>query len=202
MTAMPVEPHQHQIESSAPTHLLTIEEYAALGETEFGYTELQEGRLLMSPSPHFTHMRALFRLAAQLDQQAPDDLVVVGELDINMGFSAEDEPGDSRRPDIIVCTRAEADKVEEGGGLIRASEVVVAVEVISPGSQRTDRKIKRAEYAEAGIPHYWMLDTTAPTSLLACHLTDEFGYVDDQEATGVFSTEVPFPVRIDLNSLG
>ncbi|MCG8914863.1 Uma2 family endonuclease [Actinokineospora sp. PR83] len=198
MTAMP----QHQHESSAPTHLLTIEEYAALGETESGYTELQEGRLLMSPSPNYSHMRAIFRIASQLDQQAPDDLVVVGELDIDMGFAPHDQPGDSRRPDIIVCTRTATERVKKTGGLIRASEVVVVIEVISPGSRRTDRKIKRIEYAEAGIPCYWMLDLDDPVSLLACRRTEEFGYVDDQEATGVFRTDVPFPVTIDLNSLG
>ncbi len=34
-----------------PAHLLTVTEYAELGETESGYTELVEGRLLVSPSP-------------------------------------------------------------------------------------------------------------------------------------------------------
>lgn len=36
-------------------HLLTIGEYVALGETEHGYTELVEGRLLTSPSPAVKH---------------------------------------------------------------------------------------------------------------------------------------------------
>ena len=35
----------------APAHLLTVTEYAELGETESGYTDLVEGRLLVSPSP-------------------------------------------------------------------------------------------------------------------------------------------------------
>ena len=34
-----------------PAHLLTVTEYAELGETESGYRELVEGRLLVSPSP-------------------------------------------------------------------------------------------------------------------------------------------------------
>lgn len=34
-----------------PVHLLTVAEYVELDETESGYTELLEGRLLMSPSP-------------------------------------------------------------------------------------------------------------------------------------------------------
>ena len=33
-----------------PAQLLTVAEYAQLGETNTGYTELQEGNLIMSPS--------------------------------------------------------------------------------------------------------------------------------------------------------
>jgi hypothetical protein len=32
-------------------------------------------------------------------------------------------------------------------------------------------------------------------------LTEEFGYVDDQVVSGVFTTEVPFPVEIRLDRL-
>jgi Uma2 family endonuclease len=30
----------------------------------------------------------------------------------------------------------------------------LVVEIVSPGSHRTDHVIKRGEYADAGIPHY------------------------------------------------
>lgn len=198
MTAMP----QHQHESSAPTHLLTIEEYAALGETESGYTELQEGRLLMSPSAGRPHMRASGKLFMHLENQLPEHLEVTQELDVDLAFTAPGEPGNSRRPDLVVYERATADRVEDEGRMFPAAEVLLVVEIVSPGSRRTDHKVKRAEYADAGIPHHWILDTTAPVSLLACRRTEEFGYVDDQEAAGVFRTDVPFPVTIDLNSLG
>jgi hypothetical protein len=39
------------IQPVAPPHLLTVSEYLEIGEVEPGYTELVEGRLLMSPSP-------------------------------------------------------------------------------------------------------------------------------------------------------
>lgn len=56
MTALP----QPQVDGEP--HLLTVAEYAALGETEPGYTELQEGRLLMSPSPRPVHNIASLEL--------------------------------------------------------------------------------------------------------------------------------------------
>ena len=51
-------------------------------------------------------------------------------------------------------------------------------EFVSPGSKPTDHVAKRADYADAGIPHYWIVDLDEPVSLIACHLAGEFGYVD------------------------
>jgi hypothetical protein len=49
-----------------PAHLLTVAEYAQLGETTTGYTELQEGNLIMSPSSSPRHMIASGRLLLQV----------------------------------------------------------------------------------------------------------------------------------------
>jgi putative restriction endonuclease len=89
----------------------------------------------------------------------------------------------------------------EPGEVIRASEVHVIVEVLSPGSKRTDNVLKRSEYADAGIPHYWIVDIEPPVSLLACHLAGEFGYADSGTATGTFAATAPFLVEIDLDAL-
>ncbi|GLZ41648.1 Uma2 family endonuclease [Actinokineospora sp. NBRC 105648] len=194
---------KHQVESNAPaTHLLTIEEYLEFGEPTHGYTELLEGRLLTSPSPDRRHMKASGELYEQVDGQLPDHLSVVQDLDIDLRFLPAGQPGFSRRPDLIVHSRAAGDRVDEQGGLIRADEVLVVIEIVSPGSRRTDRITKYAEYAEAGIPHYWLVDTERPTSLLACHLTEQFGYQQRQEATGLFTTDEPFPLTVDLDALG
>jgi hypothetical protein len=61
--------------------------------------------------------------------------------------------------------------------------------------------MKHGEYADAGIPHYWIVDLDEPVSLLACHLAGEFGYVDGGAVTGVFRAAEPFPVEIDLDAL-
>ena len=79
--------------------------------------------------------------------------------------------------------------------------MLLVVEVVSPGSTRTDHVLKRSEYADAGIPHYWIVDPSEPVSLLACHQAGEFGYVDGGAVTGTFAASEPFPVEIDLDSL-
>ncbi|HVK19898.1 MAG TPA: Uma2 family endonuclease [Actinokineospora sp.] len=192
---------QQPVAMSVPTHLLTIEEYLALGETENGYTELQEGRILMSPSPTGEHMDGSGELYFQLRNQLPNDLWVTQDLDIDLELRAPGEPGYVRRPDLIIYQRETRDRQRREGGLIRASEILVVVEIISPGSGRTDRVIKHAEYADSGIPFYWIIDLAQPVSLQSCELTKGTSYRNRDKVTGKFETEVPFPFTIDLDTL-
>lgn len=196
MTAEPL-----PVSESDSVHLLTIAEYAALGETEHGYTELIEGRLIMSPSPVPDHNNAALELAIALRPCLPADYEVQLDTDVDLELAPADEPGSSRRPDLMVINREARRRVRAERGLIRASEVLLVVEVVSPSSKRIDHVHKRADYADAGIPNYWIVDIDDPISLTACRLTEEFGYQDDQTATGVFTSDVPFPVEINLDRL-
>ena len=189
------------IQPVAPSHLLTVAEYLEIGEIELGYSELVEGRLLMSPSPAFDHNNAALELAPALRARLPTALRVVTDLDIDLQLAQPDAPGTVRRPDLVVATDKARLRVRREGGVIRASEVALVVEVVSPGSTRTDYVAKRNEYADAGIPHYWIVDITEPVSLLACHLAGEFGYADDGSVTGRFAAAEPFPIEIDLETL-
>ena len=60
-----------------PAHLLTVAEYAQLGETTTGYTELQQGNLILSPSSLPRHMIASGRLLLQVQSPLPDELCAV-----------------------------------------------------------------------------------------------------------------------------
>jgi len=184
-----------------PAHLLTVGEYAALGEDDSGRSELMEGNLVMSPSPSPDHNMAALRIALQLLPQLPQDLEVITDVDIDLELAPADQPGFSRRPDVIVVQRSARRRVRIEGGLIRASELLVVIEIVSPGSRRTDNVVKRAEYADAGIPHYWIVDIQEPVSLLACHLTDKFGYLDAEVVGGTFASTEPFSVNLDLGDL-
>ena len=182
-------------------HPLTVAEYLEIGEVEPGYTELVEGRLLMSPSPAANHSHATADLIVQLRPQLPADVEVLPDLDVDLQLAPPDGPGTVRRPDLIVVRREARQRIEREGGTVRASEVLVAIEILSPGSRRMDHVLKRAEYTDAGIPHYWIIDLDEPVSLIACHLGGELGYVDPGAVTGVFRTTEPFRVEIDLDAL-
>ena len=184
-----------------PAHLLTVAEYAQLGETTTGYTELQEGNLIMSPSSSPRHMIASGRLLLQVQSPLPDDLCAVQEVDIDLELAPADQPGIVRRPDLVVVDYKAIERVDSDGGLLRASDVLIVVEIVSPGSRRLDHVVKRHEYADAGIGHYWIVDLDEPVTLLDCHLAGPLGYVDGGNITGTFTTTAPFPIRLELNRL-
>jgi Uma2 family endonuclease len=184
-----------------PGRLLSVRDYAALGEDDRNRWELQEGNLVMSPSPTPRHMVAAAELYFQLRSQLPANLRAVPDVDLDVQLAPADQPGTARRPDLVVVEQAEFDRVAQDGGLLRASYTALVVEIVSPGSRRTDNLVKRGEYADAGIPAYWIIDVEAPISLVACHLAGAFGYQDRGAVTGVFETAHPFGVRVDLDAL-
>jgi Uma2 family endonuclease len=159
------------------------------------------GRMVAEPSPAPMHNMAAFRLATQLGPQLPAQLRTVLDVDVDLELAPPDRPGFSRRPDLTVVRCDGLERVGRDGGLLKASDVVVAVEIVSPRTRRTDRVAKYREYAEAGIPHYWIVDLEPPVSLLACHLAGNFGYRDSGEATGRFATAEPFDVLVELDEL-
>lgn len=184
-----------------PAHLLTAAEYAELGEPGWGYTELMEGRILVSPSPSAKHNIAGLALAMQLAPQLPASVRVVQDLDIDLELVPADQPGVVRRPDLVLVGDKAIDRVDRDGGLLRAGDILVVIEIVSPGSRRLDHVTKRHEYADAAIPHYWIIDLDEPVSLLAHHLAEGFGYADSGTVTGTFTTTTPCPLQLELDQL-
>ncbi len=101
--------------SASEPHLFTVAEYAELGEPESGYSELQEGRILMSPSPSPNHSHASLRLAMQFVDQLPTDLEIIQDVDVDLELVPYGDPGFSRRPDLVVIPRSARDRVSDEG---------------------------------------------------------------------------------------
>ncbi|MGH3687021.1 MAG: Uma2 family endonuclease [Pseudonocardiaceae bacterium] len=147
-----------------PTHLLTVAEYAQLGETTTGYTELQEGNLIISPSSS-----PRVGCCCRCNPNCLTTSARCRRVDIDLELAFADQAEVVRRPDLVVDHKA-LDQVDRDGGLLRASDVLVVVEIVSPGSQRLDHVVKRHEYADARVGHYWIVDLDEPVTLLDCHL--------------------------------
>lgn len=177
-----------------PDHLLTISEWDALAEDGSRSQELVEGVLLVVPRPAPRHQRAVVRLAAGLDSQLPDDLTALADVEILIEAAY---PATVRVPDVVVVP---ASRVEQNAPRLDAADVVLVVEVVSPGTGRTDRVTKLMEYADAGIPQYWLVDLDPQPSMTAHTLVDgEYEVV--AQGSGSISLSSPVPLRIDLPSL-
>ena len=178
--------------ASSPDHLLTLEEWDALPEDEFRHAELVKGILVMATAPVTRHQRATGRLAATLDEQLPDDLIAVPSVGVVVDAEF---PPTARIPDISILPWALAEQPRFG-----AEDVLLAVEVLSPSTKRTDRVDKAAEYAAAGIPHYWVVELGPPIELTGFLLVDG-AYDEVVRTTGTVETSVPAPLRIDVSTL-
>jgi Uma2 family endonuclease len=183
------------IAEAFPDHLLTLEEFIQLPEDNSRRYELQEGVLIGSPRATPFHQQVMVHLAMGLYHQLPPEwrAVVGTEVVIEPGF-----PATVRAPNLVIVP---TEVVKANPPRFTADEVLVAVEIISPGSRRTDTTTKPNEYADAGIPYYWVIDLDEPLSLAAYHQAGVFGYQEAPAVTRVFETKEPFPLRIDLTEL-
>ncbi len=169
MTALP----------SWPAELLDVPGWDALPEVPGHRIELVEGVLLVVPSPGPLHQRAAYRLVRRLEDVLPDELAVVGDVDVLL--DADTAPPTVRRPDAVVVANARA---EAEPRRFTVDDVLLAVEVVSPGTGRTDRVTKLAEYAEAGIAGYWLVELGPPVRLLEHRLGADGHYRVVQELAG------------------
>ena len=177
-----------------PNHLLSLAEWNDLPEDNARRYELAEGILQVSPRPVWNHQRAIARLVGQLDSRLPADLVVLPEFELVL---FDGSPATVRVPDVVVV-RAEVGKTNPAR--VYAEDVLLVVEVISPGSRRLDRVLKLNEYAEAGIPGYWIVDLDPPVSLNAFRLVDD-KYELGSEVGEVLRVSEPAPLDIDVRGL-
>lgn len=128
----------------------TEEDYFALPETN-RYVELSGGKLMMPPHPSNRHQRAVLELAVRLRQFVRErDLgeVRIAPLPVRLW------PGKIREPDIFFIAKEHVDRI--GEEVVGVPDLVV--EVVSPSTERIDRVEKFAEYAQAGVREYWLVD--------------------------------------------
>lgn len=173
---------------------MTLDEWTALPEDNTYRYQLQQGVLLVSPRAARRHQLAAQHLSRQLDGQLPMDWESV--LDMEVVVRAE-YPPTVRVPDVVVT------RVGGPEDRLSASDALLAVEIISLGSHNVDLHLKPCEYAEAGIPHYWIVDLDPPApSITVFDLgPPDIGYIEAPAATGQFVTTAPFSLRIDIPAL-
>ncbi|WJK32469.1 Uma2 family endonuclease [Solwaraspora sp. WMMA2065] len=98
-----------------------------------------DGMVLVSPSAFNRHNRLARLLANALDGAAGPDWNTDTDFDVRL----QAMPLNNRRPDVTVY-RADTIDVTP----TRPERVLLVVEVVSPGSETTDRIVKADQYAQ------------------------------------------------------
>jgi Uma2 family endonuclease len=182
------------IDSSWMLEPITAEQYDAMPEEQCRNIEIVEGMVHVSPKPTRFHNRVARRIADGID--------VAGRpawtTDLDNELRLRDIPLLNRAPDVIVC-RTETPL----RGRFPLDMVLAVVEVVSPGSEMTDRVVKPLEYAEAGIQYYWRVETADDVPIVHTFKLDPASRV--YRSTGVheetIKSDLGFPVEIDLTDI-
>jgi Uma2 family endonuclease len=143
--------------SRVSTIKMTARQFLELGEDPPGVRlELVDGEIAVSPSPVPRHSFAIVALGRILSTYAEESDLGEVLMDVDTIFGEHDV----RRPDLFFFTKARRHFIGE-----RAIEGPpdLAVEVLSPGSERTDRRDKFKQYAAGKIKHYWIVDPAQRT---------------------------------------
>jgi Uma2 family endonuclease len=166
----------------------TVDDLDELPEDDPFRYELVDGALLVTPPPKPWHDDLGAQLCALLLASLP------------RAYRATMAPGvyfdrrNYRQPDVVVYRReaALADR-------IRADDCLLVVETVSPSSIANDTVAKPAQYAAAGIPHYWRVHRDP--LLLVAHDLDGDVYREVGRFDDAVELVEPVPLRFRLTDL-
>lgn len=119
--------------------------------------ELIDGELLVTPAPRTAHQYAVTEMWNVLNrflETAPVGSALISPSDLELA------PDTITQPDVFVIPL----ETVLTGDVLQWSDVkslLLAVEILSPSSLRTDRTTKRDFYLAHGVEEYWIVDLEA-----------------------------------------
>jgi Uma2 family endonuclease len=174
---------------------ITAEQYETWSAEQCAGIEIVDGMVVVTPSASKRHNRLARILANALDLAAGSEWNADTDFDVRL----QDLPLTNRRPDVVVYR---ADTIDISP--TRPEHVLLVIEVVSPGSETTDRVVKVDQYAKSGITFYWRVEQAATgLPLVYTYVLDPASrtYRDGEVFTGQVKASVPFPVTVDLGAL-
>jgi Uma2 family endonuclease len=176
---------------------MTLEEFLDYDDGTDTRYELEDGVLVeMAPERPLNGSIAVFLLVELAKLGIPADrLATIHQVGVSSTKAT------AREPDLMVHTEESADAIYDEGRFLAPGmpPPMLVMEVVSSldtdkKSRKRDYEDKRAEYAERGIPEYWIADPIAQVVLV---LTLVGGEYQEQRFTGDMAIASPtFP---DLN---
>jgi len=148
----------------------SVEQYLALTAQTNRLLEYTDGVIEVLPMPTDKHQSiSLFLLLCFLAFVRPR-----GGVAFYAPLRLEIRPGKFREPDLLILMRS--DDPRRQNDYWRGADLVV--EIVSPDNPARDLEEKPRDYAEAGIPEYWIvnpLDETVTVLTLSAGSYAEYG---------------------------
>jgi len=164
--------------------IYTVEDLRAYREQRDDMTvQLIEGELIVSPSPGLAHQIVHSRLFGILIAAASaQQIVLSAPLDVRVGENTVVQP------DLMVIH-----DVDRHGSEV-TEPPVLAVEILSPSSRRTDLVRKPEVLGRFGVEHYWVVDPVNPAIRAFQLVGDTYQSGHVVQGLDIFETQGPFPV--------
>jgi Uma2 family endonuclease len=166
----------------------TVEDVLSLPD-DAPRVELRDGVMIVVPSPTYAHQDICGLLWSWLRQHSPERYRA--SLATGVLLSVED----TFEPDVLLVDA----NVPLTRHYAKAEQVTLAVEVVSPGTRKRDRLEKPAEYADAGIPHYWRIEQN-PVHVFAYDLGKK-GYELVADSADELVLSAPFEIRLPISEI-
>lgn len=170
--------------------MLTIADLEALPEEPGRRHELIGGTIVVSSFPVPRHQIVSLNLQDRLRAACPADHVVFN-APVGLTFGPHDVLG----PDLVVLARSSI------GDDYLHLPVSLVVELVSPGSTLHDTVTKRAAYAAAGVPHYWLVDTRPGEDRFTALRLVDGAYETVVDTTERVEVVEPFAMSFDVDDL-
>jgi len=157
--------------------------------------EIVDGALVVSPQAGRQHEWTTIQLRHATQRSLPDGYEISHSLGIELGRSY-------LVPDLAILPV----RTFQGpsGRPVPPADVLLAVEVVSPGSVSMDRLVKPAQYAAGGVPYYWRVELEPEPSLTAYRLPlagTTYSEVGIWRRGETAVLDEPFPVEVVIDNL-
>lgn len=129
------------------------EQYLSLTDQTRRLVEYTDGKIEVLSMPTIEHQRILKFLLWALDSFVTRNNL--GEV-LLAGTRVYIDPKKYREPDVVFCSNARV--ARSGTRYYDGADLVMEVVSDDPASQQRDLEQKPSDYAEGGVPEYWIVD--------------------------------------------
>lgn len=157
--------------------------------------ELILGYLHVTPAPGGPHQHVSYRLARVLD----DAIRTAGRADLHMLQAVAVRISTAFRTGVIPDIAVVDTDIDQAS--FAPENLVLAVEVWSPGNTREERDTKVAGYAAARVPYLWVVEMPVGKPVTFSGYTlGEHGYRQEVRAAAGETVQAPGPVPVAVNT--